>query len=93
MSYVNGIHKAGAAEAMRVAQALIHRDLETGMIIAAGLRADRLAAERLPEAAAGDRVRDRRERERERGDGRRERRRRDREPPASGSGGLVDLQA
>lgn len=91
MSYVNGIHKAGAAEAVRVAQALIHRDLETGMIIAAGLRADRLAAERLPEAAAGDRVRDRRERER--GDGRRERRRRDREPPASGSGGLVDLQA
>ena len=91
MSYVNGIHKAGAAEAVRVAQALIHRDLETGMIIAAGLRADRLAAERLPEAAAGDRVRDRRERER--GDGRRERRRRDREPPAPGSGGLVDLQA
>lgn len=91
MSYVNGIHKAGAAEAVRVAQALIHRDLETGMIIAAGLRADRLAAGRLPEAAAGERVRDRRGRER--GDGRRGGRRRDEEPPAQERGSLVDLEA
>jgi hypothetical protein len=90
LSYVNGIHKAGAAEAVRVAQALIHRDLETGMIIAAGLRADRIAAQRLPEAAAGERVRGRREGEP--GDRRRGRRRRGEEPPP-GSGGLVDLEA
>ncbi len=50
MSYVNGTHKAGMAEALRHAQGVIHRDIQTGMIIAAAERQDRAKAEKLPEA-------------------------------------------
>lgn len=50
MPYVNGTHKAGMAEALRHAQGVIHRDVQTGMIIAAAERQDRASAEKLKEA-------------------------------------------
>lgn len=54
MPYVNGTHKAGMAEALRHAQGVIHRDVQTGMIVAAAERQDRANAEKLKEAVEAE---------------------------------------
>lgn len=92
MPHLPGIVKAGMPEATRIAQTLIHRGVETGIVAVAGERADRVRAERIPEAGAGERITERRRREPRDGDreGRRDPDRPDDEGP---SGGLVDVQA
>ncbi len=59
MAHVNGIAGAGNAEATRLQQTVAHRGAETAALVVAGRRDDRLRAERIPEAASGDRVGDR----------------------------------
>jgi len=59
MAHVNGIAGAGNAEATRLQQTVAHRGAETAALVVAGRREDRLRAERIPEAASGDRVGDR----------------------------------
>ncbi len=92
MPHLPGVVSAGIPEATRVAQSLIHRGAEAGIVVVAGVRADRARAERIPEAGAGERIGERRGRERRRG---REERGRTPTPPddAPTSGGLVDAQA
>jgi hypothetical protein len=97
--HVSGIVTAGIPEATRAAHALIHRGAEAGIVVVAGERADRIHAERLPEAGPGERLSARERRERRRRDGGEPRpagRRRRGAPPddAEGPAGrLVDLQA
>lgn len=93
MPHVSGIVTAGIPEATRTAHALIHRGAEAGIVVVAGGRADRIHAERLPEAGSAERLnaRERRERERRRQGG--GRRRRDAPDDEAPSGGLIDLQA
>jgi hypothetical protein len=89
MPYLTGLHIAGAAEATRLSQAIVHRGIEAATIAAAGERRDAARAGRLPEAHEGERVRDEPGR---RPRGRRERgRRRGGEDRETGS--LIDLQA
>ncbi len=59
MAHVNGIAGAGNAEATRLQQTVAHRGAETAALVEAGRREDRLRAERIPEAASGDRIGDR----------------------------------
>ena len=90
MSYVNGTHKAGMAEALRHAQGVIHRDVQTGMVIAAGERQDRARATQVhapPEAEEWNPEHD----DQEAGGG--HRRRRDGEAEDGAPGTLVDLAA
>lgn len=93
MPLVNGVVTAGIGEATRVAQTLIHRGAEAGMVVIAGERAHRLQAERIPEAHASERLgrRPRRERDGRGGDGRHGHEHEPGEEPRHG--GLVDLQA
>jgi hypothetical protein len=88
MPYLTGLHTAGASEATRLSQALVHRQVEAATIAVAGERRDTARAARLPETEQGRRVRDEPGRHR---DGRRERGRRDDDDEATGS--LVDVQA
>jgi hypothetical protein len=96
MAHVNGIAGAGNAEATRLQQTVAHRGAEAAALVVVGRREDRLRAERIPDAGAGDRIGDREaggrgpgggsgdgERDRDAGDGR----------PPDGHGGLVDLRA
>jgi hypothetical protein len=93
MPHLPGVVSAGAPEATRLSQALIHRGAEVGIVAAAGERADRIRAERLPEAGEGRAIGHRPGRERRQG--RRGRRQATAPPPDAErpSGGLVDLQA
>jgi len=93
MPYANGIHKAAANEALRFAQTLTHRQVETGMVIAAGLATDRTQAQRLPEPVQSDRPDadpdgEARDEAAESRSGRRRRRR-----PENGLGNLIDAAA
>ena len=95
MPHLPGVVSAGGPEATRLSQALLHRGAEAVAVVVAGERADRIRAERLPEA--GDThavVDDRRGRDRRR-DGRRRGSRPPEPPPDPGApvGGLIDLQA
>jgi hypothetical protein len=87
MPYLTGLHTAGASEATRLSQAIVHRQVEAATIAVAGERRDVARAARLPEAERGRRVRE--DPGRRPGDRRRRGRRDDEEP----SGSLVDLQA
>jgi hypothetical protein len=90
MPHLPGVVSAGIPEATRVANALIHRGAEAGMVVVAGERADRIRAGRVPEAGAGEGIVERRRR------GRRDQDHGGRDPggDADGpAGGLVDLQA
>jgi hypothetical protein len=94
MPHIPGVVSAGIPEATRLAQAVIHRGAEAGIVVVAGDRADRIHAERLPEAGAGERVSERERREQERRQRRRRGRRdgspaRDADDPA---GGIIDIQ-
>jgi hypothetical protein len=94
MAHVNAIAGAGATEAARLAQTVIHRGAETGALVVSGQREDRLRAERIPEAREAERVSERGARERREGDEGRGEREPEREPgDDSPSGALVDLQA
>jgi hypothetical protein len=92
MPHLPGVVASGIPEATRVAQSVIHRGAEAAMAVVAGERVDRIRAERIPEAGAGERIteRQRRERQGDRGDTGGRAPERDDEGP---SGGLVDLQA
>lgn len=92
MPLIDGVVTAGIGEATRVAQTVIHRGAEAGMVVIAGERAHRAQAERIPEAGASERLgrRPKREREGRGGQGHRHERPPGEEP---GHGGLVDLQA
>lgn len=93
MPYLNGVVTAGIAEATRVAQTVIHRSAEAGVVAANGEREDQAHAERIPEAGEGARI-DRRERERQRRRGRHGHGREEDAPPEDAtSGSLVDVQA
>jgi hypothetical protein len=90
MPHIPGVLSAGIPEATRLAQAVIHRGAEATMVVVTGERADRIRAERIPEAGAGERIAERRRRD----PGRDEDARRDPERDEDGpAGGLVDLQA
>jgi hypothetical protein len=94
MPYLNGVVTAGVAEATRVAQTVIHRGAEAGIVVIAGERTDRARADSIPEAAAGSRIarRPRRERRDEREGRRRQGAEQDpADEPTTGS--LIDLQA
>ena len=92
MPHLNGGVTAGIAEATRIAQAVIHRGAEAGIVVIAGEKADRAHADRIPEAGAGARIARRPQRER---DPRERRQRRDRGEDLAEEevGSLVDLQA
>ena len=93
MPYLNGVVTAGIAEATRIAQTVIHRGAEAGIMVVAGERHDRTHAERIPEAGAGSRIARRPKRDRD-DEGHRDRRGTPDEPPEEpGSGSLIDLQA
>jgi len=97
MPHLPVVAAAGTPEATRTAQSLIHRGTETAMVVVSGERTDRIHAERLPEAGAGERI-GHRDRERRRGrDGRKRRGDGAAAPDAHdappGTGGLIDLQA
>ena len=97
MAHVNGIAGAGNAEATRLQQTVAHRGAEAAALVVVGRREDRLRAERIPEAATGDRIGDREAggrgaegegpgqgpRDRDGGAG----------APEEGHGGLIDLRA
>lgn len=96
MPHLPGVVSAGGPEATRLSQALLHRGAEAVAVVVAGERADRIRAERLPEAGdAHGIVDERRGRERRGGDGRRRRSRPPEPAPDPGAplGGLIDLQA
>jgi hypothetical protein len=97
MAHVNGIAGAGNAEATRLQQTVAHRGAETAALVVVGRREDRLRAERIPEAATGDRIGDREAGGRGADDGGAGRERRDRDAgagaPEEGHGGLIDLRA
>ena len=97
MAHVNGIAGAGNAEATRLQQTVAHRGAEAAALVVVGRREDRLRAERIPEAATGDRIGDREAGGRGAdgdgaGDGRREPGR-EAGAPDEGHGGLIDLRA
>ncbi|MGI9539371.1 MAG: hypothetical protein ACR2N6_04400 [Miltoncostaeaceae bacterium] len=76
------------AEALRHAQGVIHRDIQTGMIIAAAERQDRAKAEKLPEAEEAE------EWNPERDSGEHPSGRDERPEPEEGEpGALIDLEA
>jgi hypothetical protein len=88
MPYLTGLHIAGASEATRLSQTIVHRQIEAATIAVAGERHDVARAGRLPETREGRRVKDE--------PGGRERRRRERERREDDDetrGSLVDLQA
>lgn len=97
MPHLPVVAAAGTPEATRAAQSLIHRGTETAMVVVSGERTDRIHAERLPEAGAGERIGHRNRERRRGGDGRRGRDGGETSPdahdPPPGTGGLVDLQA
>jgi hypothetical protein len=96
MAHVNGIAGAGNAEAARLQQAVAHRGAETAALVVVGRREDRLRAERIPEAASGDRVGDREAGGRGadgEADGGGRGREREAGAPDEGHGGLIDLRA
>ena len=98
MPYLNGVVTAGFAEATRVAQTVIHRSAEAGVVAANGEREDQAHAERIPEAGEGARI-DRREHQRRQGRNGHGRGRGEDAPPEDAnsedatSGSLVDVQA
>jgi hypothetical protein len=96
MAHVNGIAGAGNAEATRLQQTVAHRGAEAAALVVVGRREDRLRAERLPEAAEGDRIGDRDGDGRGHGGGGSREGSRDRDgggTPPDGHGGLIDLRA
>ena len=98
MPHLSGVVTAGIPEATRLANALIHRGAEAGIVVTTGERADRAHAERLPEAGAGERISEHEgERERRRGRGGRGREHGAEASPEQAddpaAGALVDLRA
>lgn len=74
MAHVPAIQKAGMHETARIAQALMQREAMMAVVAAAGERADRVTADRLPPPAKIQRTGDAPdERDRGHGDGRRRR--------------------
>ena len=97
MAHVNGIAGAGNAEATRLQQTVAHRGAEAAALVVVGRREDRLRAERIPEAATGDRIGDREAGGRGADGEHPGQGRRDRDAgagaPQEGHGGLIDLRA
>jgi hypothetical protein len=89
MTTVNGVTMPGVAEATRLAQTIIQRNAEAGVIVVAGERAHRARAARVPEAQAAERVREREQRERRR----RQEGRREDEDRQEERGTLLDVSA
>ncbi len=92
MPHLNGIAAAGMAEATRIAQTVIHRGAEAGIVVVTGEKADRAHAERIPEAGAGAPIARRPQRERNPRE-RRERHERREDLTEDETGSLIDLQA
>lgn len=86
--HITGIQAAGAHEATRLSQAIVHRAVEAATVAVVGERHDVARAARVPEAREAERLRDRPGRRR---GGRDRRRERPGDDPETGS--LVDLQA
>ncbi len=88
MPFVDATHKAGISEALRHAQGIIERNVQTGIVVAAGERADRAKARQVataPEAEESDRGRD--------PDDDHDGRERERQPFDGEQGRLIDIEA
>ncbi|MCC6832644.1 MAG: hypothetical protein IT200_14980 [Thermoleophilia bacterium] len=75
MTYATGFHQAASIDAVRIAQATIHRDAQTQALATASVKRDLEKSRRIPEAERAAKQRDRFKRDP------------DREPEAGAPGG------
>ncbi len=66
MTYATGFHQAASIDAVRIAQATLHRDVQTQVVATAGVKRDVQHARKIPEAERAAKHRDRFKRDRDR---------------------------
>ena len=59
MTYATGFHQAASIDAVRIAQATLHRDVQTQVVAANGVKRDVQHARKIPEADRTAKHRDR----------------------------------
>ncbi|MFN8124447.1 MAG: hypothetical protein U0237_18715 [Thermoleophilia bacterium] len=59
MTYATGFHQAASIDAVRIAQATIHRDAQTQVLAASSVKRDVEKARKIPEAERAAKHRDR----------------------------------
>lgn len=59
MTYATGFHQAASVDAVRIAQATLHRDVQTQVVAANGVKRDVQHARKIPEADRTAKHRDR----------------------------------
>lgn len=64
MTYATGFHQAASIDAVRIAQATIHRDAQTQVLATASVKRDVEKARKIPEAERTAKERDRFHRDR-----------------------------